>query len=75
MTLRLPDTPVFEEAELRLELACALYIRGKLGKVRAAEFAAVSFFEFQQALADRGISSYNEELVREDFENIQRMAD
>ena len=51
-----------------MELACALYARGKLGKVRAAEFAGIGFFEFQQALAERGISSYTEDLIREDRE-------
>jgi predicted HTH domain antitoxin len=70
MTLQLPDKPAFEEAELRLELACALHARGKLGKVGAAEFAGVDFFTFQHALGERGISSYTEEMLREDVSNL-----
>jgi len=41
--------------ELRLELACALYARGKL-----------TFFTFQQALKERRISTYTlDDLDRE----------
>ncbi len=31
------------EAELRLELACALFAQGKIGKVGGAELAGVDF--------------------------------
>ena len=52
--------------DLRLELACALYARGKLTKVRGAELAGVDFFIFQQALKERQISTYTiEDLNRE----------
>jgi predicted HTH domain antitoxin len=52
--------------DLRLELACALYARGKLTKVRGAELAGVDFFAFQQALKERRISTYSiEDLDRE----------
>ena len=52
--------------ELRLELACALYARGKLTKVRGAELAGVDFFTFQQALKERRISTYTlDDLDRE----------
>ena len=42
MTLHLPDLPAatwMTEAELRLELACALYAHGKATKVSGAEVA------------------------------------
>lgn len=44
--------------EPRLELACALYARSKLTKVRGAELAGVDFFTFQQALQERRICTY-----------------
>jgi predicted HTH domain antitoxin len=69
MTLTLPDPPVppgMTPEELRLELACALYARGKLTKVRGAELAGVDFFTFQQALKERQISTYTlDDLDRE----------
>jgi len=69
MTLTLPDPPVppgMTAEELRLELACALYARGKLTKVRGAELAGVDFFTFQQALKERRISTYTlDDLDRE----------
>ena len=42
MTLTLPDMPEtagLSADQLRLELACALYAHGLIGKVRAAELA------------------------------------
>jgi predicted HTH domain antitoxin len=69
MTLELPDLPFTQklsEQEIRLELACALYARRKIGKVAGAEFAGVDFFTFQGALAERGISLYSAEMVEED---------
>lgn len=67
--LTLPDQPMpsgMTPEELRLELACALYARGKLTKVRGADFAGVDFFTFQQALQERRISTYTiEDLNRE----------
>ena len=43
---------------MRLELACALHARGRIGKVAGAELAGVDFFAFQEALGERGISTY-----------------
>ena len=60
-------------AELRLELACALYARGKLGKVRGAELAGVSFFDFQRALGERQIESYTEEMLGEDLKSLRKL--
>jgi predicted HTH domain antitoxin len=69
MTLTLPDSAIPAEmrpAQLRLELACALYAQGKLTKVRGAELAGVDFFTFQQALKEREISTYTvDDLERE----------
>ena len=43
------------EAELRLELACALYARGRISAVAGSHLADTDLVTFQGALADRGI--------------------
>jgi predicted HTH domain antitoxin len=73
MTLTLPDQPMpsgMTPEELRLELACALYARGKLTKVRGADFAGVDFFTFQQALKERRISTYSIEDLNREVETL-----
>jgi len=73
MTLELPDIPVTERLsaqELKLELACALYVRGKVGKLTGAEIAGVDFFTFQGALAERGVPNYTLEMVDEDLDAL-----
>ena len=69
MTLTLPDAHALDQVstdDLRLELACALHARGKISKVAGAELAGIDFFKFQEALGERGISSFTvEELHRE----------
>ena len=69
MQLELPDSPATRELPpeaLRLELACALYARGKIGKTAGAELAGVDFFTFQGALNERGIGLYTQEMVEQD---------
>jgi len=46
VTIELPDVPTSERLtpeEVRLELACALYAHGRIGKVAATEIAGVDF--------------------------------
>ena len=60
MTIELPDVPANERLtpeEARLELACALYARGRIGKVAATQMAGMDFFTFQRALSERGVRS------------------
>lgn len=76
MTIELPDIEAVEKltpSELRLELACALYQRGHLGKIGAAEFAGVDFFEFQRALGQRGIASYTVEMLDSDMASLKAL--
>lgn len=75
MTLELPDREMknFTPEELRLELACALYARGKIGKVAGAELAGIDFFSFQQALGDRRIPTYTIEMLHEDVEVLKKL--
>ena len=69
MTLTLPDAPELLSIppdDLRLELACALFARGRLGKVVGAELAGVDFFGFQRVLGERGLTPYSPEMLEED---------
>ncbi len=69
----LPDEspPNADEALTRLELACALYAQGRLGKIRAAEFAQVDFFTFQRALGERQVPVYSEEQLTDDLQSLK----
>ena len=61
MILTLPDMPAttsLTPEALKLELACALYARGKIGKIAGAELAGIDFFTFQKALGERQVSTY-----------------
>lgn len=76
MNLSLPDLPAtarMTEAELRLELACALYAQGKVTKMSGAELAGVDFFSFQKALGQRGISTYTVEDLHAELEAMDRI--
>lgn len=76
MTIELPDieaTAHFSPAEARLELACAFYARGRLGKIAGAELAGVDFFTFQRALGERGISTVTEPMLAEDLETLKSL--
>jgi len=72
MTLTIPEGRE-PEADVRLELACAIYARGKTDKVTGAHLAGVDFFTFQRALGERGIFSYTEEMLDEDVRTLQEL--
>lgn len=61
----------FRPKELRLELACALYARKRVSKVKAAALAGVVFFTFQHALKDRGIPQYIETMLEQDLQSLE----
>lgn len=76
VTLILPDTIEnfhLTPAEVRLELACALYGRGLIGRVGATELAGVDFFAFQRALGDRGIPIVTEQMLEDDLASLKSM--
>ena len=76
MTLTLPDEPAItsrNEAELRLELACALYAQGKISRVTGAKISGVDFFTFQGALGDRGIPIYTGKMLEEDMAALEKL--
>ena len=73
MTIELPDVPVGERLtaeEIRLELACALYARGRIGKVTATEISGVDFFTFQRALGERGVPLYTQQMLTSDLQSL-----
>jgi predicted HTH domain antitoxin len=70
MTLELPDreTRNLTPEELRLELACALYGRGKVGAVGGSHLAGLDLLSFQSALKERGIPrNYTMDDLRDDL--------
>lgn len=76
VTIELPEIAAMEKLspeELRLELACALYGRGKIGKIAAADLAGVTFFEFQRALGERRIPSTTDEMLDEDLATLKAL--
>lgn len=62
ITLEIPqdilDTARLTVAELKLEVAAALYARGKLSLGKARELADLPLWEFRQFLAARHISPH-----------------
>jgi predicted HTH domain antitoxin len=73
MKIELPDLPAGERLtaeEIRLELACALYARGRIGKIAATEMAGVDFFAFQRALSERGIPLYTQQMLASDIQSL-----
>jgi predicted HTH domain antitoxin len=56
-----------------LELACALYARGRIGKIEGAELAGVDFCLFQQALGERQIPAYTEEMLADDLTTLNTL--
>jgi predicted HTH domain antitoxin len=78
MKIELPDLPAGEELtaeEIRLELACALYARGRIGKVAATEMAGVDFFSFQRALSERGVPLYTQQMLSSDIQTLNESFD
>jgi len=77
MTLTLPDIPItarMSEAELRIELACALYSRGRISAVAGSHLAETDLVSFQGALADRDIPrSYSVSDLHSDLAAMDRI--
>jgi predicted HTH domain antitoxin len=62
------------EAELRLELACALYSRGRISAVSGSHLAETDLITFQGALAERSIfRSYSITDLHSDLVGLDRI--
>lgn len=77
MTLELPEISSirrFSEDDLRLELACALYARARIGAAVGAELAGVDLLTFQAALREREIPrQYSLEDLDEDMQALHKL--
>ncbi len=76
VTIEIPDeaaTGRFTPQELQLELACALYARGRIGKIAGARIAGVDFFAFQRALGERQIPVVTEKMLADDIETLKKL--
>jgi predicted HTH domain antitoxin len=76
MTIELPALAGdgrFTAEEIRLELACALYARGRLGRIEAAELAGVDIFRFQQALGDRRIPACTADMLAGEVAALRKL--
>ena len=74
--IEIPDTlqaGEFTPEELRLELACALYARARIGKITGAKMAGIDFFAFQQALGERQIPIMTEKMLADDLETLKKL--
>lgn len=72
MTIEIPDRAA-SPAELKLEVACQLYAKGKLGKITAAEMAGLDLFAFQSELHRREIPIYTEQMLQSDLKTISTL--
>jgi predicted HTH domain antitoxin len=76
VTIEVPDIQAIERlsaADLRLELACALYARALIGKVAGADLAGIDFFAFQRALKERGVPMYTEQMLEDELASIKSL--
>jgi predicted HTH domain antitoxin len=73
MILTLPDEPAlasFDEAELALELAVALFSSGRVSRSVAASIAGLERFAFDEELFRRRIPSFTPEMLEQDLDSI-----
>jgi predicted HTH domain antitoxin len=76
MTLELAEieTTNLTPAELRLELACALYARGRVSAVTGSHLADLDLISFQGALKERGIpSNYSVDDLQNDLDALKTL--
>lgn len=77
MTLELPESNAlrrFTADDLRLELACALYARGRISGVTGADVSGLDLLTFQEALREREIPrQYSEDDLAADMDVLAKL--
>jgi len=77
MTLELPESNAlrrFTADDLRLELACALYARGRISAVTGADVSGLDLLTFQAALREREIPrQYSSNDLQDDLATLDNM--
>jgi predicted HTH domain antitoxin len=72
ITIDIPDNLPLTEAELRTELAIALFQQDHLSLGRASTIAGIHIMDFQKLLASRGISvHYDTEEFQQDIQHLR----
>ncbi|MEO1209517.1 MAG: UPF0175 family protein [Cyanobacteria bacterium J06638_20] len=72
ITIDLPDTLELSEADLRTELAIALFQQERITLGTASQLARLHQLEFQRLIASRGISiHYDVEDLEEDLKSLR----
>lgn len=77
MTLELPEINAirrFSAEDLRLELACALYARGRISSIIGADLAGTDLVSFQSALRERKIPrQYSSDDLHDDLSTLDKL--
>lgn len=76
MILTLPDEPAltsFNEAELTLELAVALFSSGRVSRSVAASISGLDRFAFDEELFRRRVPSFTPEMLEQDLASISSL--
>lgn len=71
ITIELPDNLPLTEAELRRELAIALFQQDHISLGKASKVAGIHVMDFQKLLANRGIGiHYDTEEFQQDIQHL-----
>lgn len=76
MIITLPDDPALlrlDEAQLRLDLGCALFAAGRISRGVAARIAGLGSLAFDEELFRRKIPSFTMEMLEQDLATLERM--
>ena len=76
MILTLPDDPALadmSEADIRLDLACAMFAAGRTSRAVACRIAGIERLAFDQELIRRRIPSFTDEMLDDEIANLREI--